>query len=200
MHGSGGKSDSRLPSKDPKRPGQFCSFTPTRASKSTVGSMTMASHGQPSRNAPSGPLLVHFLHPLHNQGSTMMRPNGWKSGSGTQNMQSSIGQYSTHAGDPAQPVQPSVMTAISLGAFFGLSLRPTDFGRAFSGSTKGSTTVVAIDSLQYNGIVRHNQTGTLYSCTPSGGRVTGSGGPLGIRLSKMSRIQLSSSLIRARAL
>jgi hypothetical protein len=59
-------------------------------------------------------------------------------------MQSSMGQYSTQAGDPAQPVQPSVITAISLGAFLGLSLRPEDFGRIFSGKTKGSTTVVAI--------------------------------------------------------
>ena len=32
-----------------------------------------------------------------------MRPKGGWSSSGTQNMQSSTGQYSTHAGDPAQP-------------------------------------------------------------------------------------------------
>src|SRR3989442_10757219 len=111
---------------------------PVRASKSAVGSMTMASQGQPSRKAPSGPLLVHFLHPMHSQGSTMMRPNGGNSGSGTQNIQSSMGQYSTQAGEPAQPVQQSMMTASSLGGFFGLSLRPVDFGLCFSGNTKGS--------------------------------------------------------------
>src|SRR5579871_3401649 len=166
MHGSGGKSDSRLPSKDPKRPGQFCSFTPTRASKSTVGSMTMASHGQPSRNAPSGPLLVHFLHPMHNQGSTMMRPNGWKSGSGTQNMQPSIGQYSTHAGEPAQPVQPSVMTTISLGAFFGLSLRPEDIGRILGGISNGGATLGVAIYLQYTRFENYIWYSIKYTTTP----------------------------------
>src|SRR5208337_1944993 len=77
----------------------------------------MASHGQPSRKQPSGPLLRHFLQPMQRMGSTAMRPKGVLSSSGTQNMQSSTGQYSTQAGEPAQPVQHSVMTASSFGFF-----------------------------------------------------------------------------------
>src|SRR2546427_73804 len=46
----------------------------------------MASHGHPSRNIPSGPLLVHSLQPIHSRGSTSMRPNGGWSASGTQYM------------------------------------------------------------------------------------------------------------------
>jgi hypothetical protein len=33
---------------------------PCIASQSSVGIISIASHGQPSRKAPSGPLLVHF--------------------------------------------------------------------------------------------------------------------------------------------
>ena len=92
----------------------------------------MASQGQPSKNAPSGPLLVHFLHPMQRKGSTSIWPNGGWSSSGTQNMQSNTGQYGTQAGEPAQPVQHSVMTAISFGFFFrGVSI-PSDFGSHFS--------------------------------------------------------------------
>src|SRR4051794_36118980 len=94
----------------------------------------MASHGQPSRNEPSGPLLVHFLQPMQRMGSTWMRPNGGWSSSGTQNMQSSIGQYSTQAGEPAQPVQHSVMTASSLGFLRRTVSVPTDLGSNFSSS------------------------------------------------------------------
>src|SRR6266403_1036156 len=88
---------------------------PTSFSTSAMSTMTMASHGQPSRKQPSGPLLRHFLHPMHWRGSIWMRPNGGLSSSGTQNMQSSTGQYSTQAGDPAQPVQHSVITASAFG-------------------------------------------------------------------------------------
>src|SRR5437879_10949342 len=94
----------------------------------------MASQGQPSRNDPSGPLLVHLLQPIHRIGSTWMRPNGGWSSSGTQNIQSSTGQYSTQAGDPAQPVQHSVITASSLGFFLRTVVRPLDFGSNFSSS------------------------------------------------------------------
>src|SRR3954466_2590248 len=94
----------------------------------------MASHGQPSRNEPSGPLLVHFLQPMQRMGSTWMRPNGGWSSSGTQNMQSSIGQYSTHAGEPAQPVQHSVITASSFGFFLRGVLSPFERGSCFSSS------------------------------------------------------------------
>src|SRR5271170_4253601 len=94
----------------------------------------MASHGQPSRKQPSGPLLRHFLQPMHRMGSIAMRPNGVLSSSATQNMQSSTGQYSTQAGEPAHPVQHSVITASSFGFFFRGVLRPLDLGSAFISS------------------------------------------------------------------
>src|ERR1700682_1617064 len=107
---------------------------PTSFSTSTVSTMTMASHGQPSRKHPSGPLLRHFLQPMQKIGAIWMRPNGGLSPSGTQNMQSSTGQYSTQAGDPAQPVQHSVMTASSFGFFLrGVSM-PFERGSCFSSS------------------------------------------------------------------
>src|SRR6266404_9235882 len=96
--------------------------------------MAMASQGQPSRKQPSGPLLRHFLQPIHRMGSTAMRPKGVLSSSGTQNMQSSTGQYSTHAGEPAHPVQHSVMTANSFGFFLRGVVKPVDLGSNFSSS------------------------------------------------------------------
>src|SRR5256885_945897 len=67
-------------------------------------------------------------------GSIWMRPNGGLSASGTQNMQSSTGQYSTQAGDPAQPVQHSVITASSFGFFFRAVTMPFERGSCFSSS------------------------------------------------------------------
>src|SRR5215471_17547827 len=99
-----------------------------------MSTITMASQGQPSRKQPSGPLLKHFLQPIHRMGSIWIRPNGGWSSSGTQNMQSSTGQYSTQAGDPAQPVQHSVMTASSFGFFFRGVFRPLDRGSCLSSS------------------------------------------------------------------
>src|SRR6266849_5277958 len=107
---------------------------PTSFSTSAISTMTMASHGQPSRKQPSGPLLRHFLHPMHWMGSIWMRPNGGLSSSGTQNMQSSTGQYSTQAGDPAHPVQHSVMTASSFGFFLRAVEIPLERGSCFSSS------------------------------------------------------------------
>jgi hypothetical protein len=49
-------------------------------------------------------------------------------------MQSSTGQYSTQAGDPAQPVQHSVITANSLGFFFRGVNSPLDFGSNLNSS------------------------------------------------------------------
>jgi len=49
-------------------------------------------------------------------------------------MQSATGQYSTHAGDPAHPVQHSVMTANSFGFFFRGVARPLDLGSNLSSS------------------------------------------------------------------
>src|SRR5271154_3297941 len=109
-------------------------MTPTSSSTSVVSTMAMASQGQPSRKAPSGPLLVHFLQPMQRMGSTWMRPKGGWSSSGTQNMQSSMGQYSTQAGEPAQPVQHSVMTANSFGFFLRGVLVPFDRGSNLNSS------------------------------------------------------------------
>src|SRR5437773_3677900 len=113
---------------------------PTSFSTSAISTMTMASHGQPSRKQPSGPLLRHFLQPIQRIGSIWMRPNGGLSSSGTQNMQSSTGQYSTQAGDPAQPVQHSVMTASSLGFFLRAVAIPLERGSCFisSGTIPGA--------------------------------------------------------------
>src|SRR5579863_5587568 len=97
-----------------------------------MGTISMASHGHPSRNAPSGPLLVHFLHPMQRNGSTSIWPKGGWSSSGTQYMQSATGQYGTQAGEPAQPVQHSVMIANSFGFFFRGVAMPSDFGSIFT--------------------------------------------------------------------
>src|SRR3981189_456285 len=67
-------------------------------------------------------------------GSTWILPNGGLSSSGTQNMQSPTGQYSTQAGDPAQPVQHSVITASSLGFFLRGVVSPRERGSCFSSS------------------------------------------------------------------
>src|SRR5258708_9772049 len=99
-----------------------------------MSTIAMASHGQPSRKQPSGPLLRHFLQPMQRMGSTAIRPNGVLSSSGTQNMQSSTGQYSTHAGEPAQPVQHSVITAKSFGFFLRGLANHLDFGSHFISS------------------------------------------------------------------
>ena len=72
-----------------------------------------------------------------------IRPNGGLSSSGTQNMQSSTGQYSTQAGDPAHPVQHSVMTANSFGFFFRGVASPFDFGSNLSSSGTIPTALVA---------------------------------------------------------
>src|SRR6266404_3748939 len=116
---------------------------PTSFSTSAISTMTMASHGQPSRKQPSGPLLRHFLQPMHRIGSIWMRPNGGLSSSGTQNMQSSTGQYSTQAGDPAHPVQHSVMTASSFGFFLRGVAIPLDRGLDLSSSGTIPTALVA---------------------------------------------------------
>src|SRR5713226_7900306 len=109
-------------------------MTPTSFSTSAVSTITIASQGQPSRKEPSGPLLVHLLQPMQRMGSTWMRPKGELSSSGTQNMQSSTGQYSTHAGEPAQPVQHSVITASSFGFFLRAVVIPLERGSCFCSS------------------------------------------------------------------
>src|SRR6266705_2359580 len=118
-------------------------MTPTSFSTSTVSTITIASHGQPSIKQPSGPLLRHFLQPMQRIGSTWIRPNGGLSSSGTQNIQSSTGQYSTQAGEPAQPVQHSVITANSFGFFLRAVVRPLDFGSNLSSAGTMPTALVA---------------------------------------------------------
>src|SRR5205807_6494778 len=125
---------------------------PTTFSTSAVSTMTMASHGQPSRKHPSGPLLRHFLQPMQRMGSTAIRPKGVLSSSGTQNMQSSTGQYSTHAGEPAHPVQHSVMTASSFGFFFRGVASPFDLGSNFNSSGTIPTALVAPDAAGIRGL------------------------------------------------
>src|SRR5689334_13970933 len=49
-------------------------------------------------------------------------------------MQSATGQYSTQAGEPAHPVQHSVITASSLGFFLRGVVSPVDLGSNFSSS------------------------------------------------------------------
>src|SRR5437016_13646763 len=52
-------------------------------------------------------------------------------------MQASIGQYSTHAGEPAQPVQQSVVIARMRGFFLRVALpSPSDMGQCFSTMSK----------------------------------------------------------------
>src|SRR5260370_10346675 len=72
-----------------------------------------------------------------------MRPNGGLSSSGPQNMQSSTGQSSTQAGDPAQPVQHSVITASSFGFFLRAVAIPFERGSCFSssGTIPGALTI-----------------------------------------------------------
>src|SRR5450432_1322939 len=115
--------------------------------------MAMASHGQPSRKHPSGPLLRHFLQPMQRIGSTAIRPNGGLSSSGTQNMQSATGQYSTQAGEPAHPVQHSVMTASSFGFFLRGVTSPMDFGSNLSSSGTIPTALVAPGTGGMRGII-----------------------------------------------
>ncbi len=48
-------------------------------------------------------------------------------------MQASIGQYSMHAGEPAQPVQQSVVIASMRGFFLRVAFpSPSDMGQCFS--------------------------------------------------------------------
>src|SRR5213078_2764461 len=82
-----------------------------------------------------------------------MRPNGGWSSSGIQNMHASIGQYSMHAGEPAQPVQQSVVIARMRGFFLRVALpSPTDIGNSFSTMSKMlvSASAVMCETLTYD--------------------------------------------------
>src|SRR6266566_1028295 len=70
---------------------------------------------------------------MQRYGSTSIRPNGGWSSSGIQNMQASMGQYSMQAGEPAQPVQQSVVIARIRGFFLREAFpSPTDIGQCLS--------------------------------------------------------------------
>src|SRR6478609_4018122 len=74
-------------------------------------------------------------------------------------MQSSTGQYSTQAGEPAQPVQHSVITASSLGFFLRGVTRPLDFGSNLSSSGTIPTALVAPGAAGMPGIIAQNASG-----------------------------------------
>src|ERR1700733_9262185 len=76
-------------------------------------------------------------------------------------MQSSTGQYSTQAGDPAHPVQHSVITASSLGFFLRGVVKPLERGSNFisSGTIPGFMPDMA-------GIIsQHSAVSTQHSAT-----------------------------------
>src|SRR3972149_7477587 len=84
---------------------------------------------------------------MHSCGSTSMIPKGGCSSSGTQYMQSPTGQYPTQTGEPAHPVQFSLMTARILGFFFRGVEIPSDFGSLF---TPMGCSAVAIVTLSHH--------------------------------------------------
>src|SRR5215469_3703513 len=73
-------------------------------------------------------------------------------------MQSSTGQYSTHAGDPAHPVQHSVITASSFGFFFRGVVRPLDLGSNLSSSGTIPTAFGAPGAAGMSGIIAQKTT------------------------------------------
>src|SRR5436305_5914294 len=81
-----------------------------------------------------------------------MRRKRGSSSSGIQNMHASMGQYSMHAGEPAQPVQQSVVIASMRGFFLRVALpSPTDIGSCFSTMSKMlvSASAVMCETLTY---------------------------------------------------
>src|SRR5438132_7359875 len=68
-------------------------------------------------------------------------------------MHASMGQYSMHAGEPAQPVQQSVVIASMRGFFLRVALpSPTDIGECFSTMSKMlvSASAVMCETLTYS--------------------------------------------------
>jgi len=68
-------------------------------------------------------------------------------------MQSSTGQYSTQAGDPAQPVQHSMMTASSFGFFLRAVVMPLERGSCLSPSGTIPGALTTWDSAAMAGII-----------------------------------------------
>lgn len=67
-------------------------------------------------------------------------------------MQSSTGQYSTQAGEPAQPVQHSVMTASSFGFFLRAVAMPFERGSCFSSSGTIPGAFTSVGGAIYGGL------------------------------------------------
>src|SRR3712207_9249130 len=99
------------------------SVMPCAASQRSVGTISMASHGQPSRNAPSGPLLMHFWQPMHSSGSTSIRPNGGGYSFGSQKRHGPKGEDWMQAGERAQPGEEAGGTGGGLGVLRGGGFR-----------------------------------------------------------------------------
>src|SRR5215469_10660862 len=68
-------------------------------------------------------------------------------------MQSSTGQYSTHAGEPAHPVQHSVITASSFGFFLRGVASPFDLGSNLSSSGTIPIALLAPGAAGMRGII-----------------------------------------------
>src|SRR5215468_1636823 len=68
-------------------------------------------------------------------------------------MQSATGQYSTQAGEPAQPVQHSVITASSFGFFFRGVVRPVDLGSNLSSSGTIPAALVGVGLATVSGAI-----------------------------------------------
>src|SRR6266566_8452780 len=75
-------------------------------------------------------------------------------------MQSATGQYGTQAGEPAQPVQHSVMTASSFGFFFRGVRIPSDFGSLLT------TVAVMFELCHIKRWVRPESTAVRFSADP----------------------------------
>jgi hypothetical protein len=127
--------------------------TPYFFSTSSVGVISIAFQGQPSSNVPSGPFEVQSLQPMHSCASTSMRPNGGWSSSGTQYLHSATGQYPMQTGDPAQPVQLSLICANIFGFFFLGVAMPSDIGSILTFTTVPAKVVDMATLCQKGGVL-----------------------------------------------
>src|SRR5947208_10598301 len=93
-----------------------------------------------------------------------MRTNGERRPSGIQNIPASIRQYTIQAGEPAQPVQQSVVIASMRGFFLRVALpSPTDIGSCFSTMSKMpvSASAVMCETLTYRPSFAQRELGTV---------------------------------------
>ena len=83
----------------------------------------MASQGQPSRRVSIGPLVIHFLQPMHKSGSTNTLLNIGASGFSYSYIHRSTGHSVMQIGAPLHPVQASLIIASIFGFLFLCTLR-----------------------------------------------------------------------------